>query len=133
MITLFSNSLYSFHLLDVAQPVILFDWTDKNAEMSYEDFQSACHNYAGFAWQYQCRHLLVDTRAFVYQLPPQFGEWREKELNPRYYQLGVLKFAYITRPELISIMKDLPGEDGRFETRHFISQREALRWLNQDV
>jgi hypothetical protein len=129
---LFINSLYSFHLIDEKPRVLLFEWTDKTKKMDYEDFQSACNNYAGFAWQYQVKHLLVDTCKFHFQLPEDFGIWREEQLNPRYYELGVLKFAYITKPEFIHYMKDIPAENGKFETRNFTSAKEALNWLNDE-
>lgn len=131
MKTLFENSLYSFHLLNEKSPILLFEWTDKTKQMTYEDFQVACHNYAGFAWQYQTKYLLVDTCNFDFQLPTEYTIWREEELNPRYYQLGVLKFAYLTKAEFIEYMKDIPSENGKFETRNFVTKKEALDWLNQ--
>ncbi len=127
---LFQNALYSFQLLEEKEPVLFFDWTDKTAEMTYDDFQAACHNYAGFAWQHKTLHLLVDTGRFNFQLPESFTIWRENHLNPRYYSLGVQKFAYITKPEFIQFMKDIPAENGKFETRNFTSQQAALDWLN---
>lgn len=130
MTSLFKNSLYSFSLLNEKQPVLFFEWTDKTAEMSYEDFQASCHNYAGFAWQYQAKHLLVDTCNFNFQLPVSFINWREEELNPRYYSLGVKKFAYITEPAYLAFMKDIPAMEGKFETRNFSSKQEAINWLN---
>ena len=130
MTTLFQHTLYGFYLLNEKQPILFFDWTAKTQEMDYEDFKTACNNYAGFAWQYQAKHLLVDTRNFHFQLPPGFTGWREDQLNPRYYQLGVLKFAYITKPEFIEWMKDIPAENGKFETKHFTSVTDAMNWLN---
>lgn len=126
---LFQNSLYSFQLLDESISIILFDWTEKSKNMTYEDFQTACNNYAGFAWQYQAKHLLVDTRNFQFILPEDFSIWRGEQLNPRYYSLGVKKFAYVTTPEWIQYMKDIPAENGRFETRNFTSSAEAIHWL----
>lgn len=130
MRTLFKNSFYTFYLLDNKHPIILFECTDKTKEMDYEDFQEACNNYAGFAWQYQSKHLLVDTCNFHFQLPEGFTIWREKELNPRYCKLGVQKFAYITKPELLQFMKDIPSENGKFETRNFILFQKAINYLN---
>lgn len=129
MTILFQNSLYSFHLLQEKKPIILFEWTDKTKKMNYEDFQGACNNYAGFAWQYQAKHLLVDTCNFHFQLPSDFAIWREEQLNPRYYQLGVLKFAYITKPDFLQSMKGIRSENGKFETKNFVSTNEALNWL----
>lgn len=99
--------------------------------MRYEDFQTACHNFAGFAWQYQAKHLLVDTRNFRFSLPDDFAAWREQQLNPRYYQLGVLKFAYVTSRELLHYMKDIPAENGKFETRNFSSIKDSINWLTE--
>lgn len=127
---LFENPLYSFHLLNEKQPILLFNWTEKTKEMNYDDFKTACNNYAGFAWQYQAKHLLVNTCNFNFQLPEDFMLWREEQLNPRYYSLGVLKFAYITKPEFIQYMKDIPAENGKFETRNFINYQNAVNWLN---
>jgi hypothetical protein len=131
MKTLFQHSLYSFRLLNQKAPIITFDWTTKTKEMSYEDFQTACNNYAGFAWQYQAKHLLVDTCNFHFQLPPNFEAWRAEQLNPRYHQLGVLKFAYVTKPEFLPFMKDIPAENGTFETRNFTSIEDAINWLTE--
>lgn len=128
---LFKNSLYSFELLNEIQPILFFDWTDKTKDMTYEDFQESCNNYAGFAWQYQAKNLLVDTCNFHFKLPDDFPVWREHELNPRYYSLGVKKFAYIIKPEFIQYMKDIPTENGKFETRNFTSKQAAINWLNK--
>ncbi len=132
MKTLFQNSLLKFSLLSEEQAILLFEWTDKTREMSYEDFQIACNTYAGFAWQYQVRHLLVDTRQFYFSLPAAFEQWREEQLNPRYHHLGVKKFAYLTQPEFLPHMKDIPAADGTFETRNFASAEEAMKWLTED-
>lgn len=131
MNVVFQNSLYSFRLSEEKISILLFVWTDKTATMSYEDFQEACNNFAGFAWQYQSRHLLVDTCNFHFQLPESFTAWREEQLNPRYYHLGVQKFAYITKPEFLPFMKDIPAEKGKFETRNFINHQEAINWLTK--
>lgn len=131
MKTLFKNSLYSFQLINDKQTILFFDWTEKTKEMEYEDFQAACNNFAGFVWQYQSKHLLVDTCNFQFQLPEEFAIWREEQLNPRYYSLGVQKFAYITKPEFLPFMKDIPAENGKFETRNFTSFQEAMHWLNE--
>lgn len=131
MKNLFEHSLYSFQLIEETNAIIQFDWTTNSKEMDYEDFQIACTSYAGFAWEYQAKHLLVDTRNFQFQLPAEFEIWREKELNPRYYKLGVLKFAYVTKPEYLPFVKDIPAQPGKFETRNFTSIPEALLWLNQ--
>jgi hypothetical protein len=128
---LFSTSLYSFELIE-NQKILLFNWTDKTLEMNYEDFQSACSNYAGFAIEYQIQRLLVDTRNFAYKLPPEYVAWREQKLNPRYYQLGVKKFAYLVPKEVIEFTVNIPAENGKFATQYFADESKAIAWLLAD-
>lgn len=131
MYNLFWNSLYSFHLVDGKHPILFFDWTVKTSGMNYENFQAACNNFAGFAWEYKSKHLLIDTCRFEFQLPIEFTVWREEKLNPRYYKLGVQKFVCITTHQLLTYTKDIRSENGKFETLNFTTFQEAINWLNE--
>lgn len=125
----FKNSLYSFALIEKYN-ILRFDWTEKTATMTYEDFQEACQNYAGFVIENKSLKLLVDTRNFKTQLPDAYLEWREKELNPRYYKVGVEKFAYLIPTESMKFVDIFPIE-GVFQTCYFDDKTEAIAWLNQ--
>ncbi len=128
---LHSHPLYTFHLIEDPRPILKFEWSEDLSQLNYRDFQAFCHNFAGFAWQHQVKHLLVDTTNFSFILPEEFQEWREKELNPRYQALGVTKFAYMIMPEYFHMMNDIPAKLGSFETRHFIEERQSIIWLNE--
>ena len=123
-----SHSLYNFALIEADQ-ILLFQWTPETSRMNYEDFQEACQNYAGFAWEHQVKRLLVDTRIFNYALPEAYVAWREAELNPRYHKLGIEKFAYIMPEEALPHLEDIDPADGTFVTRYFGDQRPAVAWL----
>ncbi len=127
--TLYSHSLYQFTLLD--NNILKNEWTEKTATMTLEDFQEAVQNHAGFAIEYRSLNLLVDTRNFKYTLPAENNAWTAKELNPRYYKLGVKKFAMIMPAEYLQYVKDTPAQDGKFASRYFADYNEALAWLSE--
>lgn len=127
--TLYSHSLYQFTLLD--NNILKNEWTEKTETMTYEDFQEAVQNHAGFAIEHRSLNLLVDTRNFKYTLPEENIIWTEDELNPRYHKLGVKKFAMIMAAEYLSYVQDIPAQDGKFATRYFADYNEALAWLSE--
>lgn len=128
-LTLYTHPYYSFRLLPGIPTILHFGWEEAHSSMRYEDFQEACHNYAGFAWEHRARHLLVDVRNFQLNLPAGFEAWREEALNPRYDRLGVRRFAYLALPEHLPFMPDVPGNAVRFETRAFADEAAAQAWL----
>lgn len=127
--TLYTNSLYQLTLLD--NNILQNEWTEKTATMSYEDFQEAVQNHAGFVIEYGSVNLMVDTRNFKFSLPEENATWAEKENYPRYYKAGVKKFAFVMPAEYLPYVKDIPAEDGKFETRYFADYDEALAWLSE--
>jgi hypothetical protein len=127
--TLYSHSLYQFTLLD--NNILKNEWTEKTETMTLEDFQEAVQNHAGFAIEHRSLNLLVDTRNFKYTLPEENNTWTEKELNPRYNKLGVKKFAMIMKAEYLSYVTNISAQDGKFATRYFADENEALAWLGE--
>lgn len=125
---LFQHPLYWFELLN-QNNILVFHWTDKTPEMSYEDFQEACSNYAGFAIEHQARKLLVDVRNFRATLPPEYTAWRESSLNTRYHRLGVQKFAYVVPSEAMHNIVNMPSGGETFTTFYFEHIPDALVWL----
>jgi L-asparaginase/Glu-tRNA(Gln) amidotransferase subunit D len=127
--TLYSHSLYQFTLLD--NNILKNVWTEKTQTMTLEDFQEATQNHAGFVIEHSSLNLLVDTRNFKYRVPEENTAWTEKELNPRYHNIGVKKFAFIMPVEYLAYVKDTPSQDGKFATRYFADENEALTWLSE--
>ena len=127
----YQNSLYTFELIEDRQ-VLSFTWTMKTAEMTYENFQDACSNYAGFAIEHNIQRLFVDTMDFRFQMPEEFISWREQKLNPRYYRIDVKKFAYLMPKDIADGLEELVPEDDTFTTSYFGSKQEALNWLTKD-
>jgi|688.fasta_scaffold25474_3 hypothetical protein len=127
--TLYSHSLYQFTLLD--NNILKNEWKEKTETMTLEDFQEAVQNHAGFVIEHRCLNLLVDTRNFKYTIPEENNEWTEKELNPRYHKLGVKKFAFIMPAEYLAYVKDTPAKDGKFASRYFADENEAVAWLSE--
>lgn len=127
---LFENSLYYFTLME-DETILRFDWTDETHNMNYEDFQEACSNYAGYAIENKTLLFLIDTRNFQYELPADYDEWRQSDLNPRYHRLGMKKHAYLMPSEYVAHAEDITPEDGTFVTRFFDDEQAALDWLKK--
>lgn len=127
--TIFQNKNYAIELAQDPKTLI-FKWKEAHREMSYEDFQEACCNYIGYAFEHQTKNLLIDTHNFQLQLPDTFKEWQNTIHYPRYYKLGVQKVAYIMPVSAMEYVKDIPTENGKFALRNFTQNQEALSWLN---
>lgn len=125
---IFSNSVYTLSLTE-ENKIITFQWEDANKDMSYEDFQEACSNYLGWAFEHQAKLFLIDVRNFQFQLPPTFPTWQTEEHYPRYFKLGVQKVAYVMPEQALAHAKEIPAEKGKFELKNFGNREEAVEWL----
>lgn len=117
---------HSLYFLELEAGSLVFNWTEKNVHMTYEDFLEACSNYAGYASEYQLSNLLVDTRNFGFRPPEAFSHWRDEIHTPRLKRIGVEKMAYIMKEVNMPYVKDI---DEPFRVRHFTSKGEAMNWL----
>lgn len=128
--TLFHNSIYRLELSPNKQ-ILHFFWEDGHTGMSYEDFQEACSNFVGYAFEYGTQNFVIDVRNFQFQLPPEFPEWQKNAHYPRYHKLGVEKVAYIMPKEYLASAKEIDKETGGFTLRNFAEPTTALQWINE--
>ncbi|HAS43388.1 MAG TPA: hypothetical protein DCS93_23110 [Microscillaceae bacterium] len=127
--TVYQHSLYNL-ALEQNQKILSFRWADDQSTLNYEQFQEACTNYAGYAFEYASRYLLIDTHNFTYQLPEEYRTWLEQKHYPRFYKLGVQKIAYLMAEEAMTYVRNEPAENGKFATHYFTNEKEALEWLS---
>lgn len=90
----FNHSLYQFYW-DQATNTLQFAWTEEQPNMQYEDFQEACANYAGFAFEYRAKNMLIDARNFVFELPLEYKDWVQVAHLPRLMKAGLNKMAQV--------------------------------------
>ncbi len=109
--------------------VIIFKWEDAHRNMSYEDFQEACCNFIGFAFEYQTKRICIDVRNFQLSLPEDFKVWQENIHYPRYYKLGIQKVAYVMPEAAMEYAKEIPPREGKFTLKNFANEQKAFDWL----
>lgn len=129
----YHHSLYRFNLSSENR-ILEFEWTQKTATMTAEDFQEALHNFCGFALEHRPPGLLVDVQAFRFQMTPQLGQWREEVISPRYVKAGTRRFAYLVPEGSLEGMPQGQAQqsDAPFEERYFESKQNAIEWLTGD-
>ncbi|MEO0734728.1 MAG: hypothetical protein AAFZ52_17970, partial [Bacteroidota bacterium] len=128
IMTVFSNHHYRVEL-SADETTLEFHWEDANVNMTYADFQEACSNYLGYAFEYETRQFLIDVRNFRFQLPPEFPAWQREEHYPRYYKRGVRKVAYVMPAEYVPQAKTIEATPGKFALENFATPAEANTWL----
>lgn len=126
----FINSIYRLEL-SADQHILYFHWEEGHVGMNYEDFQEACSNFVGYAFEYGSKNFVIDVRNFQFQLPPTFPEWQKNEHYPRYHKLGVEKVAYLMPEEYMASAKEFDKETGGFTLRNFSEHTSALQWINK--
>jgi|SRR5579872_1910647 len=119
---------YYIHLFDPKDRILTFIWTKRTAAMTDEDFKNGLVAYAKFAEVHKPLGLLINGTEFHFRPSEGLGDWRAKEIIPRYNRGGVKKFAFLNEnfSELPPEERN-PGED--FVTRYFNSERAAYEWL----
>ena len=125
---LYKNSFYQF-ILDQSNSVLEFHWLSTDRTFDYEHFQEACSNYAGYACEKNANKLLVFTKNFKVQLPPEFPEWQKEEHYPRLYKIGVRKMAYVIPEEYLSQASDYEADPDNVVSKHFATKESAISWL----
>jgi len=129
---IYDHPFYQLHLLEGPQ-VLEFQWKPAHTQMDYNQFKEACSNYAGWAFQYQTRRLLIDTRNFGISLPEDYTAYREEQHYPRFHALGVQKIAFLVPEEWLSTDGKEGAKNGTFIERSFADRTMAIEWLQADV
>ena len=126
---LHQTEFYTF-TYDEKSKILKFLWTEKTADMKGEDFKEALTLYAGYAEEYEAPRLMIDVRAFKFNMTSELGTWRDEVISPRYNMAGVKKFAYVV-PEgspMASSGEQSPKHE-TFITQYFDSEEKAQEWL----
>lgn len=106
-------------------------WFDTTRAMTRSEFEQWLTTFAGCVERLHQPGVLVDGTSFLMDPSNSDGEWRGKNIVPRYNAAGVKKFAFI-------FPKDMPAIGARpaieppaaYPTGYFGSREDALNWLN---
>jgi len=125
---IFETPLYIFELIE-DNKILKFQWKDETKNMNYLNFKEACMIYAGLAIEYKVSLLLIDTVRFHFQLPENYMEWKNEDLNPRYAKIPVIKHAFLMNEESFEQFGNQEFEESTYINKFFYEKEKAINWL----
>ena len=133
---IFRHTFCAFDL-DEQASLFSFNWTEKSAGMTDEDYKQALREYAGLILKHRARRGLVDLRKFRYHLADADGlaSWWANEIVPLYNQAGLERFAFVLPEGEQAPPDEAPAEaqEGQqFLTKQFATRQAAISWLTAD-
>jgi hypothetical protein len=120
---------YSIIAHDADTGILTLTWTARTANMTDEDFKRTNMEFAEQSVKQNSPRLLVDVREFGHTFGAALGEWRLKNIIPKYHQAGVEKFAFVHGSDFPEPPDGKKEEGENFVSRHFASEAGAKAWL----
>jgi hypothetical protein len=112
-------------------------WLEATKSMSEEQFREGLERLAELLERERVPTVLIDVTNFTHQSPPDFLEWRETHIIPRYNEAGVKKLAFLLPPDAPGTMDKgiAPATEraANFPTGYFGSRELALSWLGSST
>ena len=132
----FKHAFYAFDL-DEQASLLSFNWTEKSADMTDDDYKQALREYARLVVKLRARRALIDLQKFRYHLGDTdgLGAWWANEIVPLYNHAGLVKFAFVLPEGEQASPNETPAkaEEGqKFLTKHFVTKQAAISWLTTD-
>ncbi len=105
-------------------------WYDSTDAMSAKDFQQWLALFAGYVEKARRSGILTDSTSFLMDRNNLDGDWRDKNIVPRYNSAGVNKFAF-HMPQGMPAIGAPPTYEGpaKYLTAYFGRRQDALDWL----
>jgi hypothetical protein len=112
--------------------IIGIDWKDSTSTMTDEEFRAELKLFANLVEEKKAPGILVDVSSFRHKISSEAGQWRLKNISPRYNEAGVQRFAFLfSKDSQIPPMANESSEGERFLTRAFNSREQAVAWLTE--
>jgi hypothetical protein len=132
-IDLYSDSITEYVRHD--QPAMIeMRWLKAARSMTEEEFREAIERLSALLERERVPNVLVDMSDLVYEPAPDFPQWRETRIIPRYNGAGVERFAFLLPPDAPGTveMGAKPASEGaaNFPTAYFSTRQRALAWLS---
>ena len=119
-------------LWDEETRIIGIDWKDSTSTMTDEEFRAELKLFANLVEEKKALGILVDVSSFRHRVGAEVGQWRLKNISPRYNEAGVQRFAFLfSKDSQIPPMANESSEGERFLTRAFNSREQAVAWLTE--
>jgi hypothetical protein len=117
------------------QPAMIeLRWLKTTKSMTEEQFREGLERLSALLERERVPNVLIDATDFVHDPAPDFLEWRETRIIPRYNVAGVERFAFLLPPDAPGTVEKgaAPASEGtaNFPTGYFSTRQRALSWLS---
>lgn len=117
-------------LWDEQKRIISIDWKEATSRMTDEDFKRELTLFAKQVEDKRAPRILIDVSKFHHRPGAEVGEWRLKNISPRYNAAGVQRFAFLlSKDSQVPPMANQSSEGERFLTQSFNRYEQATAWL----
>jgi hypothetical protein len=120
-------------LEDKQRRTLELQWFDTTGSMNEEEFRNWLSRFAGEAEALRPSFLLIDVTRFAHRPGEGFGDWRDKNIVPRYNRAGVTKFAMLVPADAQGWMAPgrppAPEPPGTFPTGYFSDRDKVDAWF----
>jgi hypothetical protein len=104
--------------------------------ISEEAFRAEITRLAELLEQERVPNALIDVTRFSHNSAPDFEEWRQAKIIPRYNAAGIKKFAFLLPPGATQIVENgtIPATEGvvaRFPTGYFGTRERVFSWFTE--
>ncbi len=106
--------------------ILALRWKKDTANLNDEDFKNEALKFIGVVKKIKSKWIMVNMREFYYNLNSELIAWRNKYILTVYNEIGVEKFAFISKKQIV--MQEDPSN--KFITRYFLTEQEAENWFN---
>lgn len=119
---------------DSAKSLMRYEWHPASKRMQIEEYKKEMQINAESCERYQPSKSLIDTREFLFTIPPDVQVWTDTEITPRFIKSGLRKLAFVVSSDIFAqvSLEQMLEEDNamvNFQSRYFDSMIEAEGWL----
>jgi hypothetical protein len=115
--------------------VLFHLWKPSSEFLTDEEFRKQLSTFKELIIGNKPKAVYVDTRQFLYTMPPETQKWASEDFFPAIISVGVKKYGLMVSADIftqVSIEQTMTEEkEQRFVTRYFDDLEAAKKWANE--
>lgn len=124
---------FAEYFRDSEHAAVVQCWSEATTLLTEEQFRAGVERLAELIEREHLPNAIVDVVKMAYRPAPDFEQWRQSEIIPRYNAAGVRKFAFIYPSGYTATVENgvSPASEGKaeFPFGYFSSREGAFAWL----
>lgn len=132
------SKIYSDHFSEYFRiedhAAIELRWLPSTQSMTEQTFRTGLERLAELLERERLPNVLIDVVNFHHNPSPDFAEWRESAVIPRYNAAGVKKFAFLlpgtNAPTVENGSEPVAEGSAAFPTGYFSQRKTVLAWFD---